>query len=85
MIPVTPIAGLTILLDVDAVVAIESTPETVIVFADDHRMVVSDSAEALVRRIARCRSARVARAADPTMVDPDVPSEARRTIPGPGA
>lgn len=70
MIPVTPTAGLTILLDVDSVAAIESAPETVIVFTDGRRMVVSDSAEALVRRIARCRSARIAHNADPTMLDP---------------
>lgn len=69
MIPVTPTAGLTILLDVDAVAAIESTPETVIVFTDGGRMVVSDSAEALVRRIAHCRSARIARSADPHVLD----------------
>ena len=71
MIPVTPTAGLTILLDVDSVAAIESTPDTVIVFTDGRRMVVSDGAEALVRRIARCRSARIASSADPTVLDPE--------------
>jgi uncharacterized protein YlzI (FlbEa/FlbD family) len=69
MIPVTPTAGLTILLDVDTVAAIESTPETVIVFTDGRRMLVSDSADALVRRIARCRSTRIARNADPHVLD----------------
>ncbi len=69
MIPVTPTAGLAILLDVDAVAAIESTPATVIVFADGRQMVVSDSAEALVHRIARFRSARIAHGAHPHMRD----------------
>jgi uncharacterized protein YlzI (FlbEa/FlbD family) len=64
MIPVTPIAGRTILLDADQIAAIESNPETIIVFADRRRMLVSDPAEALVSRIGRARAARLAKVQD---------------------
>ena len=63
MVPVTAIEGVAILIDVDEIAAIESTPETVIVLADGRRMVSADSAEALVQRIARERARRVARGA----------------------
>ncbi len=64
MIPVTPIAGRTILLDADAIAAIESNPETIIILADRRRMVVTDPAETLVARIERARAARLAKAQD---------------------
>ena len=64
MIPVTPIAGRTILLDADAIAAIECNPETIIVLADQRRMVVVDPADVLVSRIGRARAARLARAQD---------------------
>lgn len=85
MIPVTPIAGLTILLDVDAVVAIEATPETVIALDDGRRMVVADSVETLVRRIARCRGARIASAAEPHVVDAARQPAGLRRLDDPGA
>jgi uncharacterized protein YlzI (FlbEa/FlbD family) len=64
MIPVTPIVGRTILLDADAIAAIESNPETVIVLTDRRRMVVADAAEALVNRIGKARASRLAKAQD---------------------
>lgn len=67
MVPVTAIEGVAILIHVDEIAAIESTPETVIVLADGRRMVAADSAETLVRRIARERARRVARGAEPAI------------------
>ena len=67
MIPVTAIEGVAILIDVDEIAAIESTPETVIVLADGRRMVAADSPESLVRRISRERARRVARNAEPSV------------------
>ena len=64
MIPVTPIVGRTILLDADAIAAIESNPETIVVLTDERRMVVTDPADVLVRRIGRARAARLARVQD---------------------
>lgn len=64
MIPVTPIVGRTILLDADAIAAIESNPETIIVLTDRRRMLVIDHAETLVSRIGRARAARLAKAQD---------------------
>ena len=64
MIPVTPIVGRTILLDADAIAAIESNPETIVVLADQRRMVVADTAEALVARIGKARAARLAKHQD---------------------
>ena len=64
MIPVTPIAGRTILLDADTIAAIESNPETIIVLADRRRMGVTDRAETLVSRIGRVRAARLAKTQD---------------------
>lgn len=61
MIPITPIEGMTILLSVDTIAAIESTPETVVVLVDQRRMVVSDKPETIVRNINRRRAARIAR------------------------
>ncbi len=64
MIPVTPIVGRTILLDADAIAAIESNPETVIVLADERLMVVAVPADDLFQRIGRARAARLAKAQD---------------------
>lgn len=69
MIPVTAIEGIATLIDVDEITAIESTPETVIVLADGRRMLSADSAETLVRRIARERARRMARGAEPLRDD----------------
>ena len=60
MIPVTPIAGRTILLDADKIEAIEVTPATVIVLTDHQRMVVTDEAESVVASIGKARAARLA-------------------------
>ena len=60
MIPITPIEGITILLDVDEIFAIESMPETVVVLVDQRRMVVSDRPESIVKNIRNRRAARVA-------------------------
>ena len=64
MIPVTPILGRTILLAADAIAAIESNPETIIVLTDRRRMVVTDAAEELVERIGRARASRLAKTQD---------------------
>jgi len=64
MIPVTPIVGRTIVLDADAIAAIESNPETIVVLYDRRRMLVTDHAETLVSRISRARAARLATARD---------------------
>ncbi len=64
MIPVTPILGRTILLDADAIAAIESNPETIIVLTDRRRMVVTDAAEELVSRIGKARASRLAKGQD---------------------
>ena len=42
MIPVTPIAGRTVLLNANLIEAIEETPDTVITLAGGRRMVVVD-------------------------------------------
>jgi uncharacterized protein YlzI (FlbEa/FlbD family) len=64
MIPVSPIVGRTILLDAEAIAAVESNPETIIVLADRRRMVVTDTADAVVARIEKARAARLARGQD---------------------
>lgn len=66
MIPVTAIEGVATFIDVDEISAIESTPETVIVLADGRRMLSADSADTLVRRIARERARRMARSIEPS-------------------
>ena len=65
MIPVTPIAGRTILLDADLIEAIETDPNTVVVLADRRRMVVQDVAETLVAHIGKVRANRLAAAHTP--------------------
>ena len=42
MIPVTPLAGGTILINADIIEAIETDPNTVIVLANGRRMIVTD-------------------------------------------
>lgn len=56
MIPVTPIAGRTVLLNANLIEAIEQTPDTVIVLAGGRRMVVVDVPDHLVARIERVRA-----------------------------
>ncbi|MDX2343824.1 MAG: flagellar FlbD family protein [Acidimicrobiia bacterium] len=56
MIPVTPIAGRTVLLNANLIEAIEETPDTVIVLAGGRRMVVVDVPDHLVARIERIRA-----------------------------
>ena len=62
MIPVTPIAGRTVLLNANLIEAIEETPETVIVLAGGRRMVVVDVPAHLVARIERIRASVLASA-----------------------
>jgi flagellar protein FlbD len=62
MIPVTPIAGRTVLLNANLIEAIEETPDTVIVLAGGRRMVVVDVPAHLVARIERIRAAVLAAA-----------------------
>ena len=56
MIPVTPIAGRTVLLNANLIEAIEETPDTVIVLSGGRRMVVVDVPDHLVARIERIRA-----------------------------
>ena len=62
MIPITPVAGLTVLLDVDLIEAIEPAAHPILVLVDGRRMVVMDSPTALLERIRRARAARLAAA-----------------------
>jgi flagellar protein FlbD len=62
MIPVTPIAGRTVLLNANLIEAIEETPDTVIVLSGGRRMVVVDVPEHLVARIERIRASVLAAA-----------------------
>lgn len=62
MIPVTPIAGRTVLLNANLIEAIEETPDTVIVLSGGRRMVVVDVPDHLVARIERVRSSVLAAA-----------------------
>ncbi len=62
MIPVTPIAGRTVLLNANLMEAIEETPVTVIVLSGGRRMVVVDVPEHLVARIERIRASVLAAA-----------------------
>jgi flagellar protein FlbD len=62
MIPVTPIAGRTVLLNADLIEAIEETPDTVITLAGGRRMVVVDVPAHLVARIERIRASVLAAA-----------------------
>lgn len=62
MIPVTPIAGSTVLLNANLIEAIEQTPDTVIVLAGGRRMVVIDVPDHLVARIERIRASVLATA-----------------------
>ena len=64
MIPVTPLVGRTILLDAEAIAAIESNPETIVVLTDQRRMVVADTADELVHRIGKARASRLAKTQD---------------------
>ncbi|MEA2000262.1 MAG: flagellar FlbD family protein [Actinomycetota bacterium] len=56
MIPITPLAGRTVLLNLRVIERIEETPETVIVLAGGRRMVVVDIAPELVARIHRAHA-----------------------------
>jgi len=56
MIPVTPIAGRTVLLNANLIEAIEQTPDTVIVLAGGRRMVVVDVPDHLVAKIEKIRA-----------------------------
>ncbi len=62
MIPVTPIAGRTVLLNASLIEAIEETPDTVIVLSGGRRMVVVDVPHHLVARIERIRASVLAAA-----------------------
>ena len=62
MIPVTPIAGHTVLLNANLIEAIEETPDTVIVLSGGRRMVVVDVPDHLVARIERIRASVLAAA-----------------------
>lgn len=62
MIPVTPIAGRTVLLNANLIEAIEETPDTVITLAGGRRMVVVDVPDHLIARIERIRASVLAAA-----------------------
>ena len=62
MIPVTPLAGGTILINADIIEAIETDPNTAIVLANGRRLIVADEPEALVASIGRARAAVLAAA-----------------------
>jgi flagellar protein FlbD len=62
MIPVTPIAGRTVLLNANLIEAIEKTPDTVIVLSGGRRMVVVDVPDHLIARIERIRASVLASA-----------------------
>lgn len=62
MIPVSPIAGQTVLLNANLIEAIEETPDTVIVLSGGRRMVVVDVPDHLVARIERIRASVLAAA-----------------------
>lgn len=64
MIPVTPIAGRTVMLNADLIEAIEESPETVIVLAGGRRLVVADRPAHLMARIEWIRAAVLAAADD---------------------
>ena len=64
MIPITPLEGLTVLLDVDLIEAIEPSSQPVIILTNGRRLVVSDAPDSLLERIRRARASRLA-AADP--------------------
>lgn len=61
MIRVTPISGEALLLNPDLIEAIETTPDTVLIFASGRRMVVGDSPADLADRIAQFRASVLAR------------------------
>lgn len=63
MIPITPLEGASVLLNVHSIERIEETPETVLVLAGGRRMVVVDAALDLVDRIVRVRAKIMASAA----------------------
>ena len=67
MIAVTPLEGLTVLLDVDLIEAIEAHTPTIVVLAGDRRMVVTESPAELLSRIERVRATRLGAAADPSI------------------
>ena len=56
MIPVTPLAGGTVLINADLIEAIETDPNTVIILANGRRLVVSDDPTTLVDHISRSRA-----------------------------
>ena len=56
MIPVTPLAGGTVLINADLIEAIETEPNTVIILANGRRLVVSDDPNTLVDHISRSRA-----------------------------
>jgi len=65
MVHVTPIAGPTILLSIDAITAIEPSPHPVVLLADGRRLVVIDDPGDLARRILVHRATRLAGATVP--------------------
>lgn len=69
MIPVTPIAGGTMLLNADLIEAIEHDPNTVILLANGRRMVVTEDPETLVAHINRVRASLLAAIQDVTPRD----------------
>ena len=80
MIPITPLTGRTVLMNVDLIEQIEKAPETIIVLAGGRRMVVADVAQDLVDRIHRVHAKVARRATTPaskatqlTIVQPDLP------------
>ena len=62
MIPVTPLAGETILINADIIESIETDSNTVIVLANGRRMVVADDPATLVAAVGRARAAVLAAA-----------------------
>ena len=64
MIPVTPMAGGTMLLNADLIEAIECDPHTVILLANGRRMVVNEDPTTLVSHINRVRASLLAAVQD---------------------
>ena len=71
MIPVTPIAGGTTLLNADLIEAIENGPDTIIHLVNGRRMVVTDDAAELVAHISRVRASLLAALKDVDMAPTD--------------
>ena len=64
MIPVTPMAGGTMLLNADLIEAIECDPHTVILLANGRRLVVNENPTTLVSHINRVRASLLAAVQD---------------------